>query len=281
MNTKKEHEMKIEPRHSINIKRRQHLPTQKQASEELIKQEAYVQKSEDNYNNCMICASSLLYSTEQEKKECYICHKTFYSNCECENGHYVCDACHEASAIASFIPYLLSSDCRSPQRLFEQVAALKGIHMHGPEHHMIVPCVLLTAYKNCGGDIDLEASLKEAVKRGGQVPGGTCGYWGVCGAVSGAGIYLSIITGSNPLNKEKWDIPMKLTSRCIDAIAAHKGPRCCKRTSRIAIKEATDFTAENFGIQMEDEFFSCTFMSKNRECIHDDCPYFPGGGVKA
>ena len=28
---------------------------------------------------------------------------------------------------------------------------LPDVHLHGPEHHGVVPCVLLTAYRNCGG----------------------------------------------------------------------------------------------------------------------------------
>mgnify|MGYP002869165356 CR=1 FL=1 len=69
--------------------------------------------------------------------------------------------------------------------------ALPQVHMHGPEHHGIVPCVLLTAYRNNGGEVDLPSSLREAVRRAKQVPGGTCGYWGACGAAIGAGIDIS------------------------------------------------------------------------------------------
>ena len=107
--------------------------------------------------------------------------------------------------------------------------------MHGPEHHVIVPCVLLTAYRNNGGGIELEKALREAVRRASQVPGGACGYWGVCGAAAGAGIYLSILLGSNPVHKDAWPIPQRLVSDCLRAIADVGGPRCCKRTGRLAI----------------------------------------------
>lgn len=65
-----------------------------------------------------------------------------------------------------------------------------------------MPCVLLTAYKNCGGDIRLPASLSEAWKRGKKVPGGACGFLGVCGAAAGTGIFISILTGDTPLSGE-------------------------------------------------------------------------------
>ena len=156
---------------------------------------------------------------------------------------------------------------------------LPQVHMHGPEHHAIVPCVLLTAYHNCGGALDLKTALSAALKRGKQVPGGTCGYWGVCGAAAGAGIYVSILTGATPLNKDAWPIPQQLVARCLNALAAVGGPRCCKRTSRIAIHEAVRFTAERFGVVMPEQEAKCSYMKFNRECIGKACPYFPKEGV--
>ena len=37
--------------------------------------------------------------------------------------------------------------------------------MHGPEHHVMVGSALLTAYKNAGGDINLNAALVEMMNR--------------------------------------------------------------------------------------------------------------------
>lgn len=38
----------------------------------------------------------------------------------------------------------------------------------------MVGAALLTAYKNAGGNIELEAVLSEIYSRGNQVPGGAC-----------------------------------------------------------------------------------------------------------
>lgn len=76
--------------------------------------------------------------------------------------------------------------------------------MHGPEHHAIVPSVLLTALRNNGERMNYDTALSEICKRARQVPGGTCGYWGVCGAAAGAGIFMSVMTGSGPLHKDAW-----------------------------------------------------------------------------
>ena len=65
-------------------------------------------------------------------------------------------------------------------------------HMHGPEHHIMVGAALLTAYKNAGGNIDLNKALLEMYSRGKDVPGGVCGFWGACGAAISTGMYMSI-----------------------------------------------------------------------------------------
>ena len=62
---------------------------------------------------------------------------------------------------------------------------------------------LLTAYKNCGGEIDLKRSLIEMNSRGSSVPGGACGFWGACGAGISAGMFVSIITGLHALSEER------------------------------------------------------------------------------
>lgn len=224
---------------------------------------------------CLLCGAPLVYAAEAAERTCAVCGEKRLSNCACEKGHYVCDRCHAAGLDAGFIPPLLQSREKDPQKLLEDVFALPGIHMHGPEHHAIVPCVLLTAYRNCGGELDLRSALSEALKRGRQVPGGTCGYWGVCGAAAGAGIYFSILTRSTPLAGEVWDLPQRLAARCLNAIAETGGPRCCKRTARQAVHEAVEFTGERLGLTMPETQPVCGYMEKNRECIGARCPYYP------
>ncbi len=225
----------------------------------------------------MLCGKPLVYEKETRQRRCAVCGETKLSNCVCQDGHFVCDACHTAGLDVFYVPFLLQSGEKDPQRLLEQVLALPQVHMHGPEHHAIVPCVLLTACHNCGVGNDLKADLSAALSRGKQVPGGTCGYWGVCGAAAGAGIYWSVLTGSNPLNKAAWAAPQRLAANCLNALAEVGGPRCCKRTSRLAIHEAVLYTAEHLGVTMPESAVRCAYSKKNRECIGFSCPYFPKG----
>mgnify|MGYP005932081575 CR=1 FL=1 len=52
---------------------------------------------------------------------------------------------------------------------------------------------------------------------------------------------MSVMTGSGPLHKDAWPFPQKLVSVILSKLADVGGPRCCKRTSRIAIEEAIRF----------------------------------------
>ena len=229
----------------------------------------------DSFSGCLLCGKPLVYFEQAREMRCAICGRSFFSNACCEDGHFVCDSCHQAGARAFLLPLLLGSREKDPLLLLETVMRDGHVHLHGPEHHAIVPCVLLTAFSNCGGAIELESALLEALRRGGQIPGGVCGYWGVCGAAAGAGIYASILTGSGPLNREAWALPMQLVTRCLERIAALGGPRCCKRTSRLAVETAAAFTREFFGVEMPLSPVLCRTFRQNTECLGSDCPYFP------
>lgn len=96
----------------------------------------------------------------------------------------------------------LQETSRNPIEIFNNIAHMDFIRIHGPEHHVLDGAVLLTAYYNAGGKIDLSISLNELMKRGLQMPGATCGMWGVCGAVSSMGAALSIIDSTGPLSSD-------------------------------------------------------------------------------
>lgn len=227
------------------------------------------------FSGCMLCGKPLRYDLLPVMRRCTVCGEEKLSDAMCEDGHFVCNECHSAGLDEFFVPFLLQSTEKDPLQLLEQVMKLPQVHMHGPEHHAIVPCVLLTAWHNCGGEGEIKKLLSAALSRGKQVPGGACGFWGVCGAAAGAGIYMSVLIGSSPVNRDAWPIPMQLVSRCLKRIAEVGGPRCCKRTSRLCVQEAAAFTAERFGVQMPLSEVRCGYMAANRECIGQGCPFFP------
>lgn len=226
----------------------------------------------------MICGRPLVYSTETVLRECCICHRLKPSDAACEAGHFVCDDCH-AGGGAAVLAFLQDSDERDAVRLYLEACRLPGVHMHGPEHHSIVPCVLLTAFRNCGGPVeDLAACLGEAWKRGRKVPGGACGFLGACGAAIGAGICASMLCESTPLAGEVWARPQSLTAECLAAISAVGGPRCCKRTGRLAIETAAGWLGREYGISMPASRPECGYKAKNRECLRGRCPFYSPEG---
>ena len=167
----------------------------------------------------------------------------------------------------------LHEESKAPVEILEKMMTLPFCHMHGPEHHVMVGAALLTAYHNAGGKIELENALLEMYRRGKEVPGGACGFWGACGAGISAGIYMSIITQSTPLTTKAWGISNQMTSKVLESIGKVGGPRCCKRDSYLSIIEAVKFTAENLEICMEMKSFSCTHSNQNNQCIQKACPF--------
>lgn len=226
-------------------------------------------------HNCILCGKPLIYSRQTVLRRCVVCHKLEPSNAACQDGHFICDSCHAQDG-GEIRAYLLNSPEKDPIQLYLTITGMKQVHLHGPEHHSIIPCVLLTAYRNCGGSIDLAAALDEAWKRGCKVSGGSCGFLGVCGAAAGSGIYISILTGATPLTGETWDIPQRMTQLSLSRIVETGGPRCCKRTGRQAIEAAAAFTRERFGIQMPLSRPKCGYSGQNQECLRERCPFFSG-----
>ncbi len=169
----------------------------------------------------------------------------------------------------------LQETSKNPVELFNKIAIKDFIRIHGPEHHVLDGAVLLTAFYHAGGKIDLKASLEELVKRGAQMPGATCGLWGVCGAVNSIGAALSIIDGTGPLSEDSsWGKHMSYTSKALAQMAKVGGPRCCKRDAFLALYEATTFVNENYDVQLESSEIHCSFSAKNEQCIQGKCPFY-------
>ena len=223
-------------------------------------------------DECLICGAPLMYLEKDIEVECALCHKKEQSKTMCKQGHYVCDSCH-TGGMDTILGICLAETSKNPIHILQKLMALDLCHMHGPEHHVMVGSALLTAYKNAGGEIDLEKALVEMQSRGKKVPGGACGFWGACGAGISAGMFVSIITGATPLANESWGLSNKMTSAALGAIGEVGGPRCCKRDSYLAITQAVKFVQENFGVEMELDEIKCTHSALNNQCIKERCPF--------
>lgn len=163
---------------------------------------------------------------------------------------------------------------KDPLVIFDHIAQQDFIRMHGPEHHILDGAALLTAYHNAGGAINLPESLNELMRRGLQMPGATCGMWGVCGAVSSLGAALSIIDGTGPLSGDaSWGKHMEFTSKALAGLSVIGGPRCCKRDAFISFQTAIRHINENYDVQLESSSIHCHFSGKNEQCLKERCPF--------
>lgn len=141
--------------------------------------------------------------------------------------------------------------------------------IHCPEHHFMMPAVLLTIYRrlrNDGKDI-LEKNLAVADERSRNLVPGACGLYGACGAAVGSGIFFSILTDTTPLSTRSWGQANRLTADCLHSIAEIWGPRCCKRVSYTTLSTTISYMKNNFGMDIRDENeIECKYHESNKEC---------------
>ncbi|MCW4006094.1 MAG: DUF5714 domain-containing protein [Candidatus Bathyarchaeota archaeon] len=225
---------------------------------------------------CLICGQDLQYG-ETEKLECLYCHKTYDANVKCKNGHFVCDNCHSLPANDLIENYCLSSTSTDPLELALNLMHSPQVKMHGPEHHFLVPAVLLAAYYNAKNDPQTKKrKLQEAKLRSSNVLGGFCGFYGDCGAAVGTGIFVSLVTNATPLSTKEWQLSNLMTAQTLLTVANHGGPRCCKRNSFLAITQATEFAKKHLQSNMQiKENITCEFTGYNTECLKQECPFHP------
>lgn len=225
---------------------------------------------------CLICGADLLYIQNEKEMECALCKKPNLSNAHCKNGHFICDVCHESDAFDYIEKYCLQSEESDPAILANEIMKHPSIKMHGPEHHFLVPAVLLTSWYKQENQIEiLEEKLSLAKKRSKQILGGFCGYYGSCGAGIGNGIFMSIMQEATPLSAEEWRLGNLLTARSLELIANQGGPRCCKRDSFTAIETAVEFLKQMIDKDIPPSKIECDFSDLNKECKLTDCQYYP------
>ena len=232
------------------------------------------------WDECLICGAPLEYFEETRTMTCAICGKVEHGHSCCEKeGHYVCDECH-AKGMAAMFSVCLGSDSTNPYEIMLKLMELPNCHMHGPEHHILVGASLLTAYYNAGGKIgpkgkSLGEALREIQTRGSKLPGSICGHWGVCGAAISAGMYMAIVTGSNPMKSTEWGLANSVTGQIQTALGDQGGPRCCKRSSFEALRKAVAFTREHLEVDLELGYMPCPYSANNNHCQKIVCRFNP------
>lgn len=224
-------------------------------------------------SGCMVCGAELIYTSGKGgTKVCHFCGRAVIANSTCTEGHFVCDTCHQQEGVEVIRNICLHSKEKDMLALFRLIRSHPAVPMHGPEHHGMVPGVILAAYRNNGGDIHPDV-IVTGIDRGGNVPGGACGFWGCCGAAIGAGIAASLILEATPLTSAKRQQSQRFTSLILKKISQIKGARCCQREAWLSFTHAARLSQEFFDIALPAKtVMHCEQYEKNRECIRRQCP---------
>ena len=221
---------------------------------------------------CMVCGRPLAYSTRETEQTCIYCGQRGMANAVCENGHHVCDRCHAEDALDVITHLCLTS------REIDMIALMKAIRhhpkvpLHGPEHHALVPGVILATYRNLGGPVT-EETLRTGIGRGATIAGGHCAFMGVCGAAVGAGIALSLLLEANPVRGMERKKVQTAVQLILADIAGIEAARCCQRDVWIALRKTAELSGDLLPIRlMADADLICRQQAKNAECMGKGCP---------
>jgi hypothetical protein len=228
----------------------------------------------EHHAGCLVCGEALEYLGRSEPMTCATCGAAHPSSARCQAGHFVCDACHGASAKDLIEAVCGATGLTDPVQLAAQLMRHPAVKLHGPEHHYLVPSVLLAAWTNARGEPDAKrALLAEARVRSEPILGGFCGRQGACGAAIGTGIFASLATGATPLSTTAWRLSNELTAEALALVARHGGPRCCKRDTLLTVLAAARFARAKLGVALPARGVACEWTEQNAECIRSACPF--------
>ncbi|MCW5211896.1 methyltransferase domain-containing protein [Desulfobulbus sp. TB] len=224
-------------------------------------------------SGCTVCGKELVYEGKKKREaQCFFCGKEETTPCTCTDGHYVCNSCHQQEGIEVIRSICLHSKERDMIALMASIRKHPAVPMHGPEHHALVAGVILAAYRNNGGKI-CQDIISTGIDRGSKIPGGSCGFWGCCGAAVGAGIAAAMILESTPLKADERQQALTVTAEILMEISRIKGGRCCQRETWVALNYVCRHSENFFGLSLPIEtVLHCQQYEKNQECVYTSCP---------
>ena len=224
---------------------------------------------------CMVCGAELDYPKEPQEAMCHYCMRSFPGDALCKDGHYVCDACHVEDGLSVLEHVCVTTNETDMVALLRRIREHKAIPMHGPEHHAMVPAIILATCRNLGGEVT-DDQIRRAIRRGTKIAGGACGLMGVCGAAVGTGIAFSVLLSANPRKATERQQVMSITNKVLERIAAMRAARCCQRDVYLALKAVAELSTEHLGLTLRaDAPYPCQQSDRNKECPGDACPLHP------
>jgi MoaA/NifB/PqqE/SkfB family radical SAM enzyme/SAM-dependent methyltransferase len=223
-------------------------------------------------SGCMVCGAPLVYQSAEKPVVCSFCNEPHHSSALCEQGHFVCDRCHAHDALQVIEHICLTTQETDMLALLEQIRRHPSIPINGPEHHGLVPGIILATFRNLGGKIN-EETIRTGIRRGAQMIGGSCAYVGICGAATGVGVAFGLILEANPLKPTERQLVQSAVQEAIADIARQHAARCCQRDCTLALQAAARISERLLPVTLEAKAISaCQQQHKNRECQGKACP---------
>ena len=227
---------------------------------------------------CMVCGEPVVYLDRDHEETCHYCQESRPANAVCEAGHFVCDACHSQEALEVIERLLLRSAETDLIALLRRVRKHHAIPVHGPEHHSLVPAIIVAAFRNAGGDV-ADGQIRTAIQRGATVAGGACAFLGACGAATGVSAAFAILLGANPLKGAERQRLQRVTAEVLGEIAQFAAARCCQRECWLALRAAARLSRSLLPIPLTaDAPLPCEQFPLNNECLGPECPLWDHSG---
>lgn len=226
-------------------------------------------------SGCMVCGSPLVYANRPSEVACSYCSSKQQTTVLCEDGHFVCDACHTEDALVIIERVCRQTDETDMIALLGRIRRHEAMRVHGPEHHAMVPAIILATARNLGAPVT-EEMIRLGIQRGSRTGGGHCGYMGACGAALGVGVAFSLILEGNPIKGSQRQTVQSAVVAALEPIAALDAARCCQRDSWLALKKAAELSRAMLPVKLKaDASLRCAQVSANDQCMGDTCPLFP------
>lgn len=226
-------------------------------------------------SGCMVCGSPLVYHLQEQAATCSFCHDAHKTSALCKQGHFVCDRCHAQDALQVIEHLCLTARETDMLALLEQIRRHPAMPTNGPEHHGLVPGIILATYRNLGGSVTQE-TLRTGIRRGAQTVGGSCAYTGICGAATGVGVAFGLILEANPLKPTERQQVQLAVQAASAGIAGQHAARCCQRDCVLALQAAARISERLLPICLQAQTVSgCRQQQQNRECQGKACPLSP------
>ncbi|MGE4544827.1 MAG: DUF5714 domain-containing protein [Pedobacter sp.] len=223
-------------------------------------------------SGCMVCGASLRYLDQDQQQECHFCGEPGTTRAICTNGHYVCDACHAEDARQVIERVCLATGETDMLKLFAEITAHPTFPDNGPEYHALVPGVILATARNLGLQVSNE-TLLAGIRRGAQVSGGSCAFWGVCGGATGVGVAFSLLLEANPMKAMARQAVQTVVQQVLAEISSLQAARCCRRDSVMALRRAAQLSAGLLSVTLRaEDAIACSDHRQKEGCLGRQCP---------